>query len=310
MAKLPWYKRFLHSFSGYREHYQLVLMFLPVVVLFVIFQYIPMGGIVIAFKDFKISKGIWDSEWVGFKNFQTLFAMPSFLEVLRNTIYISALKILFGFPAPILLAILLNELMNPRFKKTVQTISYLPHFLSWVILSGLFLQVLSPSGGLVNNLIVALGGKPVYFLGDTKYFVGTLVVTYIWKEVGWGSIIYLASVSSISPELYEAARVDGATRIQRIFAITLPSLFSVITIMFVMNIGNLINAGFDQIYNLYNPGVYKVADVLDTYVYRRGLIDMRYSFSVAAGLFKNLVAFALVVLANQVTRWLGGSAIW
>ena len=162
----------------------------------------------------------------------------------------------------------------------------------------------------MNNLIVALGGKPVYFLGDTKYFVGTLVVTYIWKEVGWGSIIYLASVSSISPELYEAARVDGATRIQRIFAITLPSLFSVITIMFVMNIGNLINAGFDQIYNLYNPGVYKVADVLDTYVYRRGLIDMRYSFSVAAGLFKNLVAFALVVLANQVTRWLGGSAIW
>lgn len=140
--------------------------------------------------------------------------------------------------------------------------------------------------------------------------MGTLVVTYIWKEVGWGSIIYLASVSSISPELYEAARVDGATRIQRIFAITLPSLFSVITIMFVMNIGNLINAGFDQIYNLYNPGVYKVADVLDTYVYRRGLIDMRYSFSVAAGLFKNLVAFALVVLANQVTRWLGGSAIW
>ena len=220
------------------------------------------------------------------------------------------MKILFGFPAPILLAILLNELMSPRFKKTVQTISYLPHFLSWVILSGLFLQVLSPSGGLVNNLIVALGGKPVYFLGDTKYFVGTLVVTYIWKEVGWGSIIYLASVSSISPELYEAARVDGATRIQRIFAITLPSLFSVITIMFVMNIGNLINAGFDQIYNLYNPGVYKVADVLDTYVYRRGLIDMRYSFSVAAGLFKNLVAFALVVLANQVTRWLGGSAIW
>ena len=285
-------------------------MFLPAAITLALFAYAPMYGLTIAFKDFALLKGISGSPWVGLENFRKLLTAPSFSEVFVNTIKISFLRLIFGFPAPILLALLLNEVGNARFKKVVQTISYLPHFLSWVVLAGIVIQILSPSSGIVNQIIVMFGGNPIYFVADPRYFVPMLIVTGIWKEVGWGSIIYLASVSSISPELYEAARVDGATRIQRIFAITLPSLFSVITIMFVMNIGNLINAGFDQIYNLYNPGVYKVADVLDTYVYRRGLIDMRYSFSVAAGLFKNLVAFALVVLANQVTRWLGGSAIW
>lgn len=298
------------GFRGYIKNYQLVLMFLPAVILLFIFCYAPMGGIVIAFKDFKLSKGIWDSEWVGFSNFIRLFSMPSFLEVLRNTVWISFLKILFGFPAPILLAILLNELSFQRFKKVAQTISYLPHFLSWVILSGVFLQVLSPSGGLVNNLVVAFGHSPIYFLGDPDYFVGTLVITHVWKEVGWSSVIYLASLTSISPELYEAATVDGASRLQRIWYITLPSLMPTITIMLIMETGSLINAGFDQVFNLYNEAVYKVADIIDTYVYRRGLINMEYSYSVAAGLFKNVVSFVLVMLANQIAKWLGGSAIW
>lgn len=297
-------------FRGYLENYQLVLMFLPVVILLLLLCYAPMGGIVIAFKDYKLSKGIWGSEWVGFKNFAKLFSMPSFLEVLRNTFVISGLKILFGFPAPILLAILLNELSFPRFKKIAQTVSYLPHFLSWVILSGVFLQVLSPSGGLVNNLVVSLGHTPIYFLGDPDYFVGTLVVTHVWKEIGWSSVIYLASLTAISPELYEAATVDGASRLQRILHITLPSLLPTITIMFIMETGQLINAGFDQVFNLYNEAVYKVADIIDTYVYRRGLIDMQYSFSVTAGLFKNVVSFVLVMFANQIAKWLGGSTIW
>jgi len=298
------------GFRGYIKNYQLVLMFLPAVILLFIFCYAPMGGIIIAFKDYKLSKTIWSSEWVGLSNFIRLFSMPSFLEVLRNTVWISFLKILFGFPAPILLAVLLNELSFRRFKKVAQTISYLPHFLSWVILSGVFLQVLSPSGGLVNNLIVAAGHSPIYFLGDPDYFVGTLVITHVWKEVGWSSVIYLASLTSISPELYEAATVDGASRLQRIWYITLPSLMPTITIMLIMETGSLINAGFDQVFNLYNEAVYKVADIIDTYVYRRGLINMEYSYSVAAGLFKNVVSFALVMLANQIAKWLGGSTIW
>ena len=300
------------SWSGYIRHWQLVLMFLPVIVGLALFHYIPMYGIVIAFKEFKLSKGILGSDWVGLKQFQKLLMMPSFKEVFGNTVRISALRILFGFPAPILLSLLINEIGVMPFKKTVQTISYLPHFLSWVVLGGIFQQFLSPSTGFVNQIIAWLGGKPIFFLADPGYFVGTLIITGIWKGIGWGTIIYLACISGISPELYEAATVDGANRLQRVLHITLPGLIPVISIQFILNSGNLVNAGFDQIFNLYNENVYRVADIVDTYVYRRGLIDQQYSFSAAAGLFKNVISFALVLLTNVVVKRLnsGEGGIW
>ncbi len=300
------------SWKGYITHWQLVLMFLPVIFALVMFHYIPMYGIIIAFKNFKLSKGILGSEWVGLLQFQKMLKMPSFKEVFGNSIKISVLKTLFGFPAPILLSLLINEINSMPFKKTVQTISYLPHFLSWVVLGGLFRNFLSPSTGFVNDIIKAFGGEPIFFIADPKYFVGVLIVTDIWKGVGWGTIIYLACIAGISPELYEAAKVDGANRLQRMLHITLPGLIPVISIQFILHSGSLVNAGFDQIFNLYNENVYRVADIIDTYVYRKGLIDQQYSFSAAVGLFKNVISFALVLMTNVIVKKLnsGEGGIW
>lgn len=303
---------FVRTLKSYGKQYQLVLMFLPAAITLALFAYAPMYGLTIAFKDFVLLKGISGSPWVGLENFRKLLTAPSFSEVFANTIKISFLRLIFGFPAPILLALLLNEVGNARFKKVVQTISYLPHFLSWVVLAGIVIQILSPSSGIVNQIIVMFGGNPIYFVADPRYFVPMLIVTGIWKEVGWGTVVYLASITSISPELYEAATIDGAGRFQKMLHITLPALRPVVSIMFILNSGNLINAGFDQIYNLYNPAVYKVADIIDTYVYRRGLLDMKYSFSSAAGLFKNIISFALVLTTNGLVKVISGkeNGIW
>jgi len=304
--------RLLRSLRGYIVHWQLVLMFLPIVLSLTIFHYIPMRGLIIAFQDFKLGKGMEGSLFVGLQHFELLLQSASFAEIFRNTVTISALRILFGFPAPILLAILINELSSAAFKKTVQTISYLPHFLSWVVLGGMFKQFLSPSTGFLNLLIEKLGGEPIYFLADPDVFVGVLITTGIWQGVGWGSIIYLACISGISPELYEAASIDGANRFKRIWHITLPGLIPVISIQFILTSGSIINAGFDQIFNMYNDNVYRVADIIDTYVYRRGLIDQQYSFSAAVGLFKNLISFALVLLTNVIVKKMNGGegGIW
>lgn len=303
---------FVRTLKSYGKQYQLVLMFLPAAITLALFAYAPMYGLTIAFKDFALLKGISGSPWVGLENFRKLLTAPSFSEVFVNTIKISFLRLIFGFPAPILLALLLNEVGNARFKKVVQTISYLPHFLSWVVLAGIVIQILSPSSGIVNQIIVMFGGNPIYFVADPRYFVPMLIVTGIWKEVGWGTVVYLASITSISPELYEAATIDGAGRFQKMLHITLPALRPVVSIMFILNSGNLINAGFDQIYNLSNPAVYKVADIIDTYVYRRGLLDMKYSFSSAAGLFKNIISFALVLTTNGLVKVISGkeNGIW
>lgn len=303
---------FVRTLKSYGKQYQLVLMFLPAAITLALFAYAPMYGLTIAFKDFVLLKGISGSPWVGLENFRKLLTAPSFSEVFANTIKISFLRLIFGFPAPILLALLLNEVGNARFKKVVQTISYLPHFLSWVVLAGIVIQILSPSSGIVNQIIVMFGGNPIYFVADPRYFVPMLIVTGIWKEVGWGTVVYLASITSISPELYEAATIDGAGRFQKMLHITLPALRPVVSIMFILNSGNLINAGFDQIYNLSNPAVYKVADIIDTYVYRRGLLDMKYSFSSAAGLFKNIISFALVLTTNGLVKVISGkeNGIW
>ena len=306
------FTRWLRGFAGYKKHLALSLMFVPVVVYFVIFKYIPMGGIVIAFKNYKISKGIWGSAWCGLDNFTKAFNTPTFARAVRNTLEISGMKLLFGFPAPIILALMLNEVSHIRFKKTVQTITYLPHFLSWVVLAGMFQQLLSPNNGAVNSLLKQFFGvqESIYFLGNNKYFRGTLIVTDIWKNVGWSSILYLATISGIDPSLYEAATVDGASRWQCTRYITLPSLVSTIVIMLILSIGSIMDAGFDQVFNLYNSAVYQTGDIIDTYVYRYGLGDMKYSLATAVGLFKNVIAFVLVVGTNLITRKISGEGIW
>ncbi|MDO5326373.1 MAG: ABC transporter permease subunit [Clostridia bacterium] len=304
--------RWLRSFTGYKKHLALTLMFLPVIVYFIVFKYIPMGGIVIAFKNYKIKQGIFGSAWCGLDNFTKAFATPTFARSVKNTLVISGLKLLFGFPAPILLALMLNEVTHIRFKKTVQTITYLPHFLSWVVLAGMFQQLLSPNNGAVNAVLKQVFGMKdsIYFLGSNQYFRGTLIVTDIWKNVGWSSILYLATISGIDPALYEAATVDGASRWQCTRYITLPSLVSTIVVMLILNIGSIMDAGFDQVFNLYNSAVYQTGDIIDTYVYRYGIGDMKYSLATAVGLFKNVIAFVLVVGTNLIARRISGEGIW
>ncbi len=288
----------------------LFILFLPGMLYFLVFRYIPIYGLAIAFKDYNFFDGIMGSPWVGFAVFKEVFASKGFWDVFRNTLGISLLQFAFGFPAPIVFALLLNEITRLRAKKVFQTISYLPHFVSWVILAGLFTQFLSPSTGPVNVLIKALGGKPIYFMADTKWFVPVLVMTEVWKSIGWGSIIYLAAISSIDTEMYEAAEIDGAGRWARMRFITLPSLAPTITVMLILAIGKLVNDNFDQIFNMYNPSVYKVADVISTYVYRKGLEDMEYAYATAVGLFKNVIAFAMVIGANKFAQRINGNGIW
>jgi putative aldouronate transport system permease protein len=296
--------------AQYGKHRALVLLFLPGLVYYAVFCYAPMYGVQIAFKNFIFRLGIMKSPWVGLENFRLLFSMGSFREVFRNTLIISSLKLIFGFPAPIIFALLLNEMRALRFKKAVQTISYLPHFVSWVILGGLFIQFLSPSTGPVNMVLKSLGLKPVYFLADKFWFRPVLVATSIWKGVGWGSIIYLASLAGIDPQLYEAAEIDGAGRFRKIWSITLPSLIPVITIMLIFSAGGIVKDDFDQIFNLYNSAVYSVGDVLGTYTYRVGLIDMKYSFSTAVGLFTNVISFALILLTNWFAKRTNEYGLW
>lgn len=301
----------LKEFKGYIKYWDLCLMLLPVIAYFIIFKYIPMGGIVIAFKDFKLGLGISGSEWVGLANFVDAFRTRLFIRSVRNTLVISLLKLCVGFPAPIILALLLNEVRHNAYKRVVQTISYLPHFLSWVIMAGILSQLLSPNNGAVNALLKTLGRKdPVPFLLDNAYFRGTVVISDVWKGVGWGSILYLATISSIDPTLYEAAICDGASRPQRVRYITLPCIMPTITIMLILNLGGILDAGFDQLLNLYSSAVYETGDIIDTYVYRVGLVDWNYKLSTAIGLFKNIIGFVLVAGSNAVAKAIGGNGIW
>ena len=292
------------------KHRALMLMLLVGLVYYAIFCYGPMYGIQIAFKDYKFRRGIWGSEWVGLEWFRKMFSGQNFLIVFRNTLLISLYKMIAGFPAPIIFALLLNELDGKWFKKTIQTVSYLPHFLSWVILGGIFMQILSPSTGAVNYIIKMFGGTPIYFLGDIRWFRSTMVILSVWKGFGWGSIIYLATMSSINPELYEAATIDGANRWRQTINITLPALAPIIAIMFIMNSGSIINDDFDQIFNLYNETVYRVGDVISTYTYRQGLVEMKYSYTTAVGLFKNVISFGIILLTNFITSKFSDYGIW
>lgn len=288
----------------------LYLMLLPAIVYYGVFHYYPMYGALIAFKQFSITKGILGSPWVGFKHFEYLFGLDKFWQVFWNTIIISLYRLVFGFPLPLVMAVLLNEVRKMAFKKTVQTIVYLPHFISWVIMGGLLISLLSTDSGVVNNVIRSLGGEPVGFLTDESYFRSTLVWSMIWKEFGWNTIIYMAALAGVNPQLYEAAVMDGANRWRRIWHITLPSIRSTIIILLILRIGSLMEAGFEQIFVLYHPGVYSTADIIDTYVYRIGLTEGRFSIAAAVGLFKSVINFVLLVTANRLSRMMGEQGIY
>ena len=268
----------------------------------------------LAFREFSPIDGIssiFFGKWIGLENFKNFFSSAFFSRVFSNTIIISSLKILFGFPAPIILAIMLNSIKNRVYKKIVQTVSYLPHFLSWIIISTIMYILLAPtSDGLVNQLLGTLGAQPVNFLSDPKSFRGLLVVSEIWKEAGWGSIIYMAAMSGIDVSLYEAAEIDGASRLQKQIHITLPGILPIISIMFILSIGNLLNAGFEQIFLLYSPLVYGVGDIIDTYVYREGLVKVNYSFATSVSLTKSIIALFLIVGSNKLANKLETEGLW
>jgi len=294
----------VHCYIKYKF---LVLLFLPAIVSFLIFNYAPMYGIIIAFKDFKFLKGILNSPWTshnGFGHFYTMFSGRTFPKVFLNTIYISSLKLIFGFPAPIILALLLNELRNIRLKKFIQTITYMNHFIGWVILTGILKQFLSPSIGPIGYIMQELGMQPINFLSDSHWFKAVLVSSSIWKEVGWGSVVYLATIAGINPELYEAAITDGATRLQCAIHITLPSLSFVIAFLFTLGLSSIISDDFDQIFNLMqnNPAVLNSADVISTYTYRQGLKMMEYGYAAAVGLFKNVIAIIMLLVTDLVLK--------
>ena len=278
-----------------RTNKALHLMILPCLILLIIYSYIPLAGLKMAFEKFIPSRGLFgQQQFVGLKWFQYLFNMDDFFYALKNTFVLSCWKLFAGMAVSIFFAVLINEVRHAALKRTVQTIVYLPHFISWVILANVFIDILSPSEGIVNKLITTLGGSPIYFLGSNDWFQPTLILTEIWKEFGFGTIIYLSAITSIDQNLYEAARIDGANKLQQIIHVTLPGMMSIIVLMLLLNLGSVLNGNFDQVYNLYSPQVYRSGDILDTLVYRIGLIDFNFSLATAVGLFKSLVSGVLI----------------
>lgn len=294
----------------YKKNWPIFLMLVPGLVYFIVFHYIPLYGVTIAFKDYKLLEGILGSDWAGLKYFKMAFASNDFWNSFKNTMIISAMKLVFSFPAPIILALMLNEVRNLRFKKVVQTISYLPHFLSWVVFGGVIISFLSPSTGFVNLIIKALGFEPIYFVADNNWFRPILVITSIWKEIGWGTIVYLAALNGVDMQLYDAATVDGAGKWKQMWVVTLPSIMPAIVIMFIFQVGSIVNDDFDQIFNMYNPAVYKTGEVISTYIYKIGIEGMQYSLSTAIGLFKNVIALILIVGTNYLCRAFDEYALW
>ncbi len=285
-------------------------LMLPSCILLILFSYIPMFGIVMAFQNFTPAKGIFGSEWVGMNNFIRLFTMDNIQQVLFNTLYIAISKIVLDIVVPVTFALMLNEVKNRFFVRSVQTITYLPYFLSWVIMAGVFVEILSPSGGLVNNILGFFGIDPIFFLGDKKWFPNVMIITDTWKNFGFSAIVYLAALTSVDQSLYEAARVDGANYMQQMFHITLPGIKGIVILMTVLSIGGILDAGFDQIFNMYNPIVYETGDVLDTFVYRLGIKDMAFSLSTAVSLVKSIVSLILIVISYKLAEKFAGYKIF
>mgnify|MGYP002227926561 FL=1 len=287
--------------KNWQKDWQLHLMILPGLLFILIFKYMPLGGITIAFKEFLPGKGIWGSPWVGLENFEYMLALPDTKRVMWNTLFIAAAKILINFPVPIIISILLNEVKNHRFKRSVQTIIYLPYFISWVILAGI-IQDLFAKEGLINQFLGIFGAEPVFFLGNKYAFLGVLIGTDVWKNFGYNTVVYLAAITGIDETLYEAAKIDGANRFQQIWNVTLPGIAPIVVLMMILNLGNVLNAGFEQIFNLYNPLVYETADIIDTFVYRISLVEANYSLGTAVGLLKSVVSFILIVTSYKIAN--------
>jgi putative aldouronate transport system permease protein len=296
--------------TGAWKDYQLYLLLILPIAYFVLFKYVPMYGAAIAFQDYSIFKGVTGSAWVGFENFQQLFGMSQFYQVVRNTLLLNLLDLLFSFPAPILLAILLHELRVVWFKKAAQTILYLPHFISWIIIGGLVYQMFATNGGLVNNLLAAIGFDPIPFLTDKNNWLLVYLGTGIWQSAGWGTIIYLAALTGINKDLYEAAEVDGAGRLKKIWHITLPGIRSTIVVMLIMQLGHIMTIGFERPFVMSNPLVMDYAEVISTFVYKVGLQSAQFSLATAMGLFQALVGLVFVVGANTIAKRSGEQGLW
>ena len=293
-----------------RVQWSLLVMLLPGAVLVLIYHYGPLFGLSIAFQRYDIARGFFDQQWIGFDNFRYIFNYPNFWRVIWNTLYISVMKWLAGMIVPIVVSILLNEMISDRPKRLIQTLVYLPHFISWVVISGVFVDLLSPSNGAINNIIESFGGDPVYFLGRPDLFPYVLVVTDVWKSFGFGTIIYLAALSGVDPNHYEAANIDGASRFQKIRHITFPNLIPIIVLVAILNLGNILNAGFEQVFNMYNPLVYSTGDIIDTLTYRMGIIEAQYDLATTIGLFKSGISLVMVSVSYYLAYRFAGYRIF
>lgn len=293
-----WQDRYMH------------LMVLPAILYFLIFSYGPMYGLIIAFKDFSFTKGIWESPWVGFKHFRIFFESIYFKRLIKNTVLLSIYSLVFSFPIPIIFALLLNEVKNRRFRNTIQTVSYFPHFVSIVIVVGIMHTLLSPETGIINSFIGRLGFEKIPFMQSKRWFRPLYVSSGIWQSFGWNSIVYLAALTAVSPELYEAAEIDGAGRFQLVWYISLPSILPTIVILFILAVGGIMNVGYEKVMLMYNPGIYEVADVISTYVYRKSIEGGEFSFGTAIGLFNNIINFFLIIMANKISKSVSDISLW
>jgi putative aldouronate transport system permease protein len=292
-----------------RKQYLLILMVLPVFVILFIFHYIPIYGVQIAFKDYKVSLGILGSPFAGLKHFRAFFTTPFAFRTLKNTFLLGLYSLLWSFPAPIILAILINEVKNPLYKRIVQTISYLPYFLSTVIIVGL-IKIFTGLDGPINRVIMLFGSEPVQFMAKAEWFRTLYIASGIWQGIGWGTIIYLAALTGVDVELYDAASIDGANRFQKIWHISLPAIFPTISILFILSTGGILNVGFEKVLLMYNPTTYSTADVISTYVYREGIQNAKISYSTAVGLFTSAVSFVFLAITNAVSDRLSGNSLW
>jgi putative aldouronate transport system permease protein len=292
-----------------RDKYLLLIIF-PVIVYYILFHYLPMYGILIAFKKFYPLQGILGSPWVGFKHFEQFFNSIYFWRIMKNTLLLSFYSLFWGFPVPIIFALLLNELKDNLFKKTVQTVSYLPHFISIVVIAGMIVNFTSPIDGIINQLLGWFGVEPIHFMNESGYFRTIFISSGIWQEFGWGTIIYLAAIAGIDPQLYEAAQMDGATRWQKMRHITLPCILPTIIILLILSLSRMMDVGFEKIILLYNPTTYETADVISTYVYRRGILGGDFSLSAAIGLFNNVINLILLICVNYISRKVSETSLW
>lgn len=288
----------------------LLLLAIPTVICLALFYYLPMYGIIIAFMDYKPFKGFTGSEWVGFENFMRFFNYKFFWRILRNTLLLSVYSLIWGFPAPIILALLLNEVTSTKFKKFVQTISYMPHFYSTVVVVGLFTMFLAPTGGLITKFLDMIGIHNVNILADARYFRTIYIISGIWQSTGWGAIIYLAALTNVDPQLYEAAYVDGATKMRCLWNITLPSIAPTIITMLLLNLGGLLNVGFEKAFLLQKPTTYETSEIISTYVYKAGLQSSNFSYGTAVGLFNSVISLILLICSNYVARHVSETSLW